>query len=73
MSRQISIVCDQCGTIKGESNHWWSIGMSEGESADFVIRPGSITGTSADTSLDCCSEECAHRLLGKWMRGELGK
>lgn len=75
MSRQISIVCDQCGLQKKESNHWW-VGQLSAERLIFT-RHDNLLERLADSkgvpTFDVCSEECAHRLLGKWMRGELGK
>ena len=74
MSRQTSITCDQCGLQKKESNHWWSIYCAL-DLQNFTICPQlTVPQEIPQTCLfEACSEECAHRLLGKWMRGELGK
>ena len=78
MSRQTSITCDQCGVQKKESNHWWSIEIMNGEFRSlqiraFILSVKTVLTEHPERHLDICSEECAHRLLGKWMRGELGK
>ena len=73
MSRQTSITCDQCGLQKKESNHWWML-FSLIKAVQITIIPFTEgVPSGADVEYDACSEECAHRLLGKWMRGELGK
>ena len=73
MSRQTSITCDQCGVQKKESNHWKSAQLTPFENAEILTFCSWSRAEANSRTFDLCSEECAHRLLGKWMRGELGK
>ena len=74
MSRPTTPTCDQCQRQKGATNHWWTAFVQPDikclEFSPWAEHPGVPQGF---TLYDICSEECAHRLLGKWMRGELGK
>ena len=76
MSRQTSITCDQCGKTKGEANHWWLVFAKAPGVADRrfqVFEPQELEADEDEVQYDVCSEQCATILLGKWMRGELGK
>jgi hypothetical protein len=69
MARPTQIVCDVCGAVKREANHWWYILIDE-------PWPGALTLIESpdkpqEVGLDLCSEQCVHATVSKYMRGEL--
>ena len=76
MSRPVVPTCDECGRVKQETNHWWTAfvnanpGVNCLEFSPYQHHSGIPVGFRL---YDLCSEECAHKLLAKWMRGELTK
>ena len=59
------IACDECGTQKKETNHWfagffWAVGVG------ISIRP--FTETEPDTSKFLCGENCVLSFVSKSLR-----
>ena len=60
-------ICDECGTQKKESNHWWLLTIFECETGDkFEIGPWNEDDVQ-DGVKHLCSESCATKALSKWM------
>ena len=57
-------VCDECGTQKKESNHWYI--ASSGRMVFAIVAWASDDPDKKD-SLHLCSESCATKALSKWM------
>jgi hypothetical protein len=54
--------CDECGVLKGESNHWWRARFSKGL---FTIRAwGSVTNETKG-EFHLCSESCASKAMSR--------
>jgi hypothetical protein len=58
--------CDECGAEKKETNHWFLI-SSDG--ASFFAEPWSDHNAEAGYSAHICGEQCAHKVLQKWLEG----
>lgn len=65
-------ICDECGTQKKESNHWWVLTLrgrsyngSEFVNA-FVLLPWEEPDAMG-VRAHLCSESCATKALSKWM------
>ena len=70
--------CDECGRIKGESNHWHQMGVyvwpaSEGQSP-LSVELGKLHGAPAGQAgddyeiHDLCGEQCLYKHLGKLLK-----
>ena len=77
MSRPTVPTCDECGTQKKETNHWWIAWACPLSWRVWPFEKCPIPSEDAHFSpldpivLDLCSEQCVTRAIGKWMRGEL--
>jgi len=67
--------CDECGRIKGESNHWHQIGVIPSTVGGPWIELGSLAGphslkeyTEAYRVLDLCGEQCFYKHIGKLLK-----
>lgn len=56
--------CDYCGTIKMESNHWWTTRIT---TAGFIINPYYKGKGKLSTSKDCCSESCLQKAIKEFI------
>jgi hypothetical protein len=61
--------CDICGTPKGETNHWRCFSRKALEKGRLHIFAWSERRARIDGSL--CSEDCAHKLLNRYLGGQL--
>jgi hypothetical protein len=66
--------CDNCGKIKGENNHWWSILANINKSMfispyDTNLGPIKIEETTKYISLVACGLECLGILESKIKEG----
>lgn len=53
-------VCDVCGAVKKETNHWFKVDVLSGF---FRI----VSTRNAKEGKDICGQECASKLLSQWM------
>lgn len=62
MGRQVSTKCDECGTEKKETNHWFQVAGSE-------TRPVFRTAAAddADVLMDLCGQFCTMVVFQRWM------
>lgn len=74
MSQKVIQVCDVCGVVKKETNHWWKVALLEipNESPVIIIAPASTSIADYDNidekSLrDVCGQEHAQRLLNRYL------
>jgi hypothetical protein len=61
-------ICDECGTQKKESNHWWLLIPDWGDRNSFVLMPWSSLYVDGLDVKHLCSESCATKQLSKWMQ-----
>ncbi len=58
-----TVTCDVCGKIKAKVNHWYKVRSSETvlsiHTSDVGVR-----------GQDACGQECVHKLLDKFLRGD---
>lgn len=63
------VICDECGRVKGEANHWHQIGVqkyAEGVWVELgVIGCHSDTDAKAYEVHDLCGEQCLHKHIAK--------
>lgn len=58
--------CDECGALRGETNHWWAVIGS-------ASQPRFLTSKEADARrrnpfrLDYCSHKCVGTAFHRWM------
>ena len=60
-----TVVCDECGTQKGEETNWFAV-------TDFtdefkVSRTGMYTGSLPPGTKDICGQNCLHKQLDKFL------
>ena len=76
MSRPNLPVCDECGAVKREANHWWRVTFSGSSDPIEILHQGPLVLAiepwclSIDPGLDLCSEACVHQTVSKYLRGE---
>jgi len=65
MSKRTVVTCDECGTERKESNHWFSLSAA-------VTMPKLSTFDEADQMLespfrlDCCGQRCVMSAIQRW-------
>lgn len=62
-----SFKCDNCGIIKLETNHWYSVEevyLGKDEGVTLTIAPRIYT---AETFKHLCSEKCVSTVTQQWM------
>jgi hypothetical protein len=61
------IVCDGCGAVKKEANHWYTLEFLE--SAEATVRPMAMSALrSESTALKYyCGRRCVVESLDRWM------
>ncbi|HKN86973.1 MAG TPA: hypothetical protein VJV04_08955 [Nitrospiraceae bacterium] len=64
------IICDRCGTVKKETNHWYTLVITD-EGAFIrtmaLTRPGFAEIGSAQPMQYLCGRLCAIEALDQWM------
>ena len=65
--------CDECGRIKGESNHWHQIAVIKWDAGGAVtVELGSLGARDVPESSynihDLCGEQCLWKHIGKLLR-----
>jgi len=74
MAQKTIQVCDVCGVVKRDTNHWWKMALLEipNESPVLVIAPASSSLTEYDnidekSIKDTCGQEHVQRLLDRYL------
>ena len=62
--QRTEIICDICGTRKGETNHWWLVGYTN---VGFHIYPTDFAQSDLGNQMDLCSESCVSKALSQFM------
>ena len=62
MSIETKIICDVCGAVRGETNHWFSIYTYPATDGVLMIRQ-----FATDRPEHVCGQQCAHALLDRWL------
>lgn len=65
-----NVVCDECGVVKGASNHWLSAGVFVGPVFPYAVIMGDIPRSGAEPQElhDLCGEQCFHKHIAKLLR-----
>jgi hypothetical protein len=77
MSRPVQIVCDGCGKVKQDSNHWWMAAQQSREASagkfklalyDHDAKESDIFGQLTGwTFYDFCGQDCALKFISEQM------
>jgi hypothetical protein len=72
MSRPVQIVCDGCGKVKQDSNHWWIVGYPfrrMGHGVTLVVASTDDVDLWDDqfNLLDFCGQDCALKFISEQM------
>jgi hypothetical protein len=61
---QTSAICDFCGKVKGETNHWWCVSLIRNGEDLRIIKHwyGHDHGVK-----DACSESCVTKAVSRFM------
>jgi len=65
------IVCDGCGAIKKQTNHWFAVALADG---GVIVRPldAALRGQRAiekNSEQYYCGQKCAVKSIAQWMDG----
>jgi hypothetical protein len=67
MSKELVTRCDECGILKGATNHWWVV-------MNHPTQPRFSTATEADLKearatfrLDYCGQYCVTTVFNRWL------
>jgi len=63
--------CDECGTLKEQSNHWWAVN-TRADSPQLAIEPLDQAlmargGSLATTQKSLCGRECVQKTVERFM------
>jgi hypothetical protein len=64
------IICNGCGAVKKEANHWFAVATLE---QNLLIRPLDVAlaqrdvGPSAEREEYYCGQRCTVEAVGQWM------
>lgn len=63
--RAETIICDSCGVVKKETNHWFTMEMGQA----LVIRPSHmpVTPGTDRTILDICGSACVIKKVSEYL------
>lgn len=65
-------ICDECGVVKGASNHWMSAGVfvSDVVKQPYAVVMGDIARSGAEPHEihDLCGEQCFHKHIARLLR-----
>lgn len=65
-----SIMCDECGRVKGEVNHWFKAAVisSTRENHWLAVSPFDMPNQYADSGIkDYCSQECLTKVFQRFL------
>ncbi len=60
-------VCDECQRVKGASNHWYQMGVTDLDSGKVSLLLGAMH-FDVDEVHDLCGEQCFYKHIGKLLR-----
>jgi hypothetical protein len=78
MARKELVVCDNCGTVKGETNHWWQLYVEHSDPM-FTLPQAMLILPSEDMRLppwnkgeryDLCGDSCISEVTHRVRAGE---
>ncbi len=63
------VICDECGRMKGASNHWHQIGVNRIDS-EVNAEIGLLLGPRTDNYvvLDLCGQQCLYRTIAQILK-----
>jgi len=69
--KQARVLCDGCGAVKQQTNHWWIIeslvaGREENAKSYLQIRPWEQDWQNNDAK-DVCGERCVSIFVSRWV------
>lgn len=64
MSKFAGVRCDECGTIKKDTNHWYRAKAGESSYVFLICRADSPL-SDGPGDLDLCSASCASKAMSK--------
>ena len=71
MARLETYVCDGCGAIKKEVNHWWNVRVGDHyQTKSPVMEIQTHRHPTSDITL--CGIECVQKFASQWMAGLTG-
>lgn len=60
-----SVVCDECGRVKGDANHWFKVWMGVD---NRLVATAVIECIGSDPGIkDVCSQQCMISLFQRWL------
>ncbi len=67
-----TVLCDECGRTKGESNHWHRVGVWKENGKVVAVLGASYVGIPSPVGIkteihDLCGDECFHKHIAKLM------
>jgi hypothetical protein len=75
MAQIVSTVCDECEKVKGTTNHWWLMGMTN--SGELVIKQAEKKESNCGAFVskwDLCGADCATKVFSRFLSvGKLEK
>ena len=64
-----TVSCDNCGILKGETNHWWTVECNISTKSMFIHPFGSDTPIPDFLALIACGDTCLAVLESKIREG----
>lgn len=59
-----TVKCDQCGAVKGESNHWLHMDVATNRDGNIIyVSIGRAKTEQGFERMDLCGQECFHKIL----------
>lgn len=65
MSIETKYICDVCGAVRGETNHWFVGAVTGGVQPALFIEGFRVCDNTNVKHL--CGQKCAHALLDRWL------
>lgn len=64
MSQQVQIVCDYCGEVKKESNHWFKIFLNSDQDCLVIYKyDPKISPDDKKVTKDACGSQCVQKAV----------
>lgn len=63
MSIETKYVCDVCGAVRGETNHWFVGGTEDSNLQIWPFDSDPLYGGQQHL----CGQKCAHAMLDRWL------
>lgn len=68
MATEMVTTCDNCGTKKGDGNHWFRV-FPDGYK-EFAIFPWRCKGASDKDQKHACSDACVIQFTQQWLSAQ---